>query len=81
MSRKLIYFSTPWCGPCKTFKPIMEKLKHDIPIQFVDDEISPLYGEYFIRSVPTVVLIEGGREIDRFTGVKSESQVIQFFNQ
>jgi putative thioredoxin len=81
MSRKLIYFSTPWCGPCKTFKPIMEKLKRDIPIQFVDDEISPLYGEYFIRSVPTVVLIEGGREIDRFTGVKNESQVVQFFNQ
>jgi thioredoxin-like negative regulator of GroEL len=81
MARKLIYFSLPWCDPCRTFKPIMESLQDQIPIQFVGDEVSPLYGEYFIRSVPTVVLIENGKEINRFIGVMNQQEVINFFNQ
>jgi thioredoxin 1 len=73
------YFSATWCGPCKQFKPIMEEIKSEgYQVEFIDvDSLSDLADEYNVRSVPTVVIEQAGKEIDRFVGVLPKKQVIE----
>ena len=72
------YFSATWCGPCKQFKPIMEELSNEgYNIEFIDvDEDRDLAIEYNIRSIPTTVIEEEGKEINRLVGVKSKEEMI-----
>jgi len=56
---KYLYFSAPWCGPCRMFGPIMEQVSQEIPVQKVNvDEDTNLSMKYSVRAVPTVVLID-----------------------
>lgn len=73
------YFSATWCGPCKAFKPVMQELASaGNNIQFIDvDENNELASKYGIRSVPTVVVEEGGVEVDRFVGVLPKNKVME----
>ena len=73
------YFSATWCGPCKQFKPIMEELSNEgYNIEFIDgDENRDLAIKYNIRSIPTTVIEEEGKEINRLLGVKSKEEIIE----
>ena len=73
------YFSAAWCGPCKQFKPIMEELSNEgYNIEFIDgDENREVAIEYNIRSIPTTVIEEEGKEINRLLGVKSKEEIIE----
>jgi thioredoxin 1 len=73
------YFSASWCGPCKAFKPVMTEIKNEgHQIEFIDiDNLSDLAQQYNIKSVPTVVIEQAGREVDRFVGVIPKQQVLQ----
>lgn len=82
--KKLIYFSTPWCGPCKMFGPVMDRISQSgIPVEKINVDNAPaVAAAYNVRSVPTVVLVNAsGNEISRFVGVKPENEVRQLFNQ
>ena len=72
------YFSATWCGPCKQFKPIMEELSNEgYNIEFIDgDENRDLAIEYNIRSIPTTVIEQDRKEINRLVGVKSKEEMI-----
>ena len=72
------YFSAAWCGPCKQFKPIMQELLDEgYNIEFIDgDENREVAIEYNIRSIPTTVIEEEGKEINRLVGVKSKEEMI-----
>ena len=73
------YFSATWCGPCKTFKPIMNEIVGEgHSVQFIDvDQSQDLAAKYGVRSVPTTVIEENGMEVDRFIGAISKQQVLQ----
>ena len=62
------YFSATWCGPCKVFKPVMNEIAGEgHSVQFVDiDKQQDLAQQYNVRSVPTVVIEENGKEINIF---------------
>ena len=78
--KQLLYFYGQWCGPCKSFKPVMERLSQALPIRFVDVDAEPqLVAEYGIRNVPTVVVTQDGREFSKRSGVLTESQVRELF--
>ena len=78
--KQIIFFSASWCNPCKSFKPIMERLSQELPIRFVDVDAEPqLVAEYGIRNVPSVVVTQDGREISKRSGVLTESQVRELF--
>lgn len=78
--KSLIYFSAAWCQPCKTLSPIMEQVGKQVPVIKVDVDTQKQYTTDFeVRSVPTVILVENGKEVRRFTGVKSLNEIINFY--
>jgi thioredoxin len=80
--KELWYFSAPWCGPCKSFGPTMDRVaSNGIPLRKVNiDYEADASTRFGIRSVPTVVLVANGQEVKRFVGAKSEQQVIDWYN-
>ena len=73
------YFSVTWCGPCQTFKPVMNEIASEgYSVQFIDiDQSSALAESYNVRSVPTVVIEENGSEVDRFIGSIPKQMVLE----
>jgi thioredoxin 1 len=79
--KEILYFSAPWCGPCKHFKPIMENVSNTIPVRFINvDETPQLATQYGIRSVPTLIFLKNNEIIDKSIGVLTESQVKEKWN-
>tara|TARA_Y100001937_G_scaffold35501_1_gene50980 strand:+ start:233 stop:469 length:237 start_codon:yes stop_codon:yes gene_type:complete len=75
--KEYLYFSAPWCGPCKMLSPVMEQVGNTIPVKRVNvDEQSDLAQRYGIRSVPTVVLLENQIEVKRIIGVKPMNEYL-----
>ena len=75
--KQYLYFSAPWCGPCRMLGPIMERVNNTIPVQKVNvDENSELAMEYNVRNVPTVVLLENGQEVKRLIGMNPEARYL-----
>jgi len=72
------YFSAKWCGPCRTFKPIMNEIANEgYSVQFIDiDQNETLASQYNVKSVPTTVIEENGVEVDRFVGAQLKQFVM-----
>ncbi len=79
----VLYFTADWCNPCQRTKPIAEELKRDglIDFQFIDaDSEMELVKRFEIKSIPTYILIEDGKEVKRMNGAKTREQFLEFFN-
>ena len=76
------YFSAPWCSPCKMFQPIMNEVANEgYSVEFINiDKDGDQTTQYNVRSVPTVVIIENGVEVDRFIGALPKRKVLQKLN-
>ncbi|MEJ5363448.1 MAG: thioredoxin [Spirochaetota bacterium] len=76
--RVLVDFWAPWCGPCRMQTPILEKLSQDPEIKTkivkINTDNNPETAQRFgISSIPTLILFENGKEIDRMIGVQPET--------
>jgi thioredoxin-like negative regulator of GroEL len=79
--KQVLYFSAPWCGPCRAFKPTMESLQSEMSITFIDVDSSPQTAQqYNVRSVPTVLILENGVEKRRLVGAKSKDEIRSAYN-
>jgi thioredoxin-like negative regulator of GroEL len=79
--KEILYFSAPWCGPCRNFKPIMESVSNSMPVRFINvDENPQLSAQYNVRSVPMLVFLKDGQEADKTIGVLTEAQVKDKYN-
>ena len=82
----LVDFWAPWCGPCKTLGPILEKLtkeaKGKLKLVKVDIDKSPeIASQLRVQSIPAVFAFVDGRPVDGFMGALPESQVRQFLSK
>ena len=79
--KELLYFSAPWCAPCKALGPLLDDLSQQYPIKKVNIDNQPdVAREYGITSIPTTILLENGKEKERKTGAQPKSYYIKLFN-
>ena len=77
----VLYFTAEWCNPCQRTRPVAEELKKDGIVDFIfidaDSEIE-LLEKFGIKSIPTYILIEDGREVKRMNGAKTRQEFMDF---
>jgi putative thioredoxin len=81
----LVDFWAEWCEPCKTLSPLLEQLTEEADGAFdlakVDvDANQELSGQFMVQSIPTIVAIKNGREVDRFSGALPEASIRTFID-
>ena len=79
---KVIKFYADWCPPCKAMEPEFEKIKiiyQHITFEEVDyDQDKATIDAYNVQSIPAVVKIKNGKEVDRKMGYMSRNDLVKF---
>ena len=70
----------PWCGPCRMIAPVLEELAVEMAgrariAKLNVDENPMTAGRFNVRSIPTLIVFKGGREVDRIVGVQPKPEL------
>ena len=82
----VVDFWAPWCAPCQTLKPMLEKLAEEYKGRFllakINSDENPEIAQHFgVRSIPSVKVLYQGQLVDEFNGALPESQVREFLDR
>jgi thioredoxin 2 len=72
----------PWCGPCRTVAPVVEELAGEfvgrVRVAKLNVDENPQTATRFqVRSIPTLLVLKGGREMERIVGVQPKATIVQ----
>jgi thioredoxin 1 len=78
----LVDFTATWCGPCRALAPIIEKVADDyqgkVKVGKIDiDETPEITKDYGVRSVPTIIIFEGGQKTGQQVGLTTQEKIVQ----
>jgi thiol-disulfide isomerase/thioredoxin len=81
--KTVFYFTADWCPPCKKVKPIVEDMKKEgFEFQMINADYEQLLVKRFeIKSIPTFILMENGKEINRISGAQTRESLVKFINE
>lgn len=81
----VVDFYADWCGPCKMIAPVFEELSKEIPANFIKinvDNSQDIAAKFQVASIPTLVILKDGKEVDRIVGfvpkASLESKIKQY---
>jgi putative thioredoxin len=82
----LVDFWAPWCGPCKSLTPVLEKLEQAYGGRFKlvkvnSDEQQQLAQHFRVKSIPTVFAFVNGKPVDQFQGALPEGKLREFIDR
>ncbi len=71
-----------WCGPCRMIAPVIDELASELAgrVRFAKlnvDENPATAARFQARSIPTLVILKGGREVDRIVGAQPKSEIVR----
>jgi thioredoxin 1 len=82
----LIDFWAEWCMPCKMMTPVLNEVANEVNgnvkiCKINVDKQQSLASKFSVRSIPTLVLLKNGKEIDRFVGIKPKDFLLKQINK
>jgi thioredoxin len=71
-----------WCGPCRMIAPVVEEVAREmggrVRVAKLDVDANPATAARFgVRSIPTLLVLKGGQEVDRIVGVQSKGEIVR----
>lgn len=81
----MVDFFAEWCGPCKMLMPIVEELagEYEGKVKIVKvnvDDSQEAAQKYGVMSIPTLLFVKGGEEVDRLTGAVPKDALVEKLN-
>lgn len=78
----VIDFWAPWCGPCQMMAPVFEELEKEYQgkaklVKLNTDDYPNLAGPFGIQGIPTLLILKGGKEVDRIVGFGPKAMLKQ----
>jgi len=72
----------PWCGPCRMVGPVVEELAKEMAgrvrvAKLNVDENPATAARYHVQSIPTLLVLKNGREIERIVGAQPKAAIVQ----
>jgi thioredoxin 2 len=72
----------PWCGPCRMIAPVIEQLAGElagrVKVAKLNTDENPMTGSRFnVRSIPTLLVLKDGKEIDRLVGAMPKQEIVR----
>ena len=83
----VVQYSAAWCGPCKSLKPVMDKLSEEYKDRAkffyadIESDALNLGAQCGIRGVPTVIVFKRKTEVDRLVGGVNEAKMKEFLDK
>ena len=82
----IVDFWAPWCGPCRMVAPEIARVAADnagryLVVKVNTDELADLGERYRIRSIPTMAVFNGGKEVTRTAGARPAADIEKFVSQ